>query len=98
MKMPEHLEAARVTRRFKGQDSIEDLYAFVECYEFLRDGLLDEKVSEPEGYKHEFDFKLVQTLPRVVYEVSEGGTIGERVGRSANLIVEPIKVDEDDEE
>jgi FAS-associated factor 2 len=97
MKMPEHLEAARVTRRFKGQDNIEELYAFVECYEFLKDGPAGEEVSKPEGYEHEFDFRLVQTLPRVVYEVSEGGTIGERVGRSGNLIVEPIKANEDEE-
>ena len=97
IKMPEHLEAARVTRRFKGQDNIEELYAFVECYEFLKDGPAGEEVSKPEGYEHEFDFRLVQTLPRVVYEVSEGGTIGERVGRSGNLIVEPIKADEDGE-
>jgi FAS-associated factor 2 len=97
MKMPEHLEAARVTRRFKGQNSIEELYAFVECYEFLKDGSASEEVSKPEGYEHEFDFRLVQTLPRVVYEISEGGTIGERVGRSGNLIVEPIKGDEDEE-
>jgi FAS-associated factor 2 len=97
MKMPEHLEAARVMRRFKGQESIEELYAFVECYEFLRDGTAAEEVSKPEGYEHEFKFRLVQTLPRVVYEVSEGGTIGERVGRSGNLIVEPIKGDEDED-
>jgi FAS-associated factor 2 len=97
MKMPEHLEAARVTRRFRGQDGIEELYAFVECYEFLRDGTVAEKVSKPHGYNHKFDFRLVQTLPRVVYEVAEGGTIGERVGRSGNLIVEPIKDDEDED-
>jgi FAS-associated factor 2 len=97
IKMPEHLEAARVTRRFKGQDDIEKLYAFVECYEFLGDESVSTKVNKPEGYKHEFDFRLVQTLPRVVYEVAEGGTIGERVGRSGNLIVEQIKPDEDEE-
>ena len=97
IKMPEHLEAARVTRRFKGQDDIEKLYAFVECYEFLSDESVSTEVSKPEGYKHEFDFRLVQTLPRVVYEVAEGGTIGERVGRSGNLIVEQIKPDEDEE-
>jgi FAS-associated factor 2 len=97
MKMPEHLEAARVTRRFKGQDSIEELYAFVECYEFIKDGSAAEEVNKPDGYKHEFYFRLVQTLPRVVYEIAEGGTIGERVGRSGNLIVEPIKSDEDED-
>lgn len=95
LKMP---EAARVMRRFKGSDGIEELYAFVDCYKFLQEGTASEKASEPEGYKHEFDFRLVQTLPRVVYDVDDGGTIAARVGKSGNLIVEPIKEDEVEED
>lgn len=96
LKMP---EAARVMRRFRASDAIEELYAFVDCYEFIQDGsATEEDVSVPEGYKHEFEFRLVQTLPRVVYGVEDGGTIGERVGRSGNLIVEPIAGEEDDED
>ncbi|KAG4437490.1 hypothetical protein IFR05_007045 [Cadophora sp. M221] len=95
LKMP---EAARVMRRFNGGDGIEELYAFVDCYQFLQSDSIAENVNEPKGYKHEFDFRLVQTLPRVVYEVEDGGTIGERVGRSGNLIVEPIKDDEDEDD
>jgi len=95
LKMP---EAARVMRRFKAEDDIEELYAFVDCYESLQDGSAADKVERPVGYKHEFDFRLVQTLPRVVYGVEDGGTIGERVGRSGNLIVEPIKKDEDEDD
>jgi FAS-associated factor 2 len=98
LKMPAEMAAARVMRQFRAGDGIEELYAFVDCYEFLQDEGGVEKVAKPEGYKHEFDFRLVQTLPRVVYEVSAGGTIGERVGRSGNLIVEPIKDEEEDEE
>ncbi|KAI9056234.1 hypothetical protein LZ554_001162 [Drepanopeziza brunnea f. sp. 'monogermtubi'] len=97
LKMP---EAARVMRRFRAGDSIEELYAFVDCYEFVQDGsTADDEVSKPEGYKHEFGFRLVQTLPRVVYGVEDEGTIGERVGKSGNLIVESITDgDEDDED
>lgn len=97
VKMSEFLGAERVMRRFKSDDPLEELYAFVECYEFLRDGTELGGEEKPEGYKHEFRFRLVQTLPRVVFEVEEGGSIGERVGRSGNLIVEEITEDEDEE-
>ncbi|CZT12366.1 hypothetical protein WAI453_001740 [Rhynchosporium graminicola] len=95
LKMP---EAARVMRRFRPDDELEELYAFVDCYEFVKAGPATESVDRPQGYKHVFDFRLVQTLPRVVYGVEDGGTVGERVGRSGNLIVEPIKDDEEDDE
>lgn len=98
LKMPEHIAAARVTRRFRGDDNVEAMYAFVECYELLQNGDIDEDIAQPDGYKHEFGFRIVQTLPRVVYEVDEGGSIGERIGRSGNLIVEEIKDDEEEGE
>jgi FAS-associated factor 2 len=69
----------------------------VECYDFIKDGSVIEDVAKPEGYEHKFEFQLVATLPRVVYGAEEGGTIGERVGKSGNLIVEPITEDEDEE-
>jgi len=99
LKMP---EAARIMRRFAGDAPIEELYAFVECYEFVRDGgggvvEAETVVEQPVGYEHSFKFRLVSTLPRVVYSVEDGGTIAEKVGRSGNLIVEPIAVDEDDD-
>lgn len=34
---------------------------------------------------------------RVIYEVTEGRIIGERVRRSSNLIIEQIKPDEEEE-
>lgn len=97
LKMPEHMAAARVTRRFRASDSVDAVYAFVECYDILQDGV-DEKAEKPEGYKHEFGFRIVQTLPRVVYGIDEAGSIGERIGRSGNLIVEEIKGEDDDED
>lgn len=93
LKMP---EAARVMRRFAADAAIEELYAFVDCYD-LEDGTSAGEVSKPDAYEHEFDFRLVSTLPRVVYDPESGGTIGERVGRSGNLIVEPIADGENEE-
>ncbi|KAG0651466.1 UBX domain-containing 10 [Hyphodiscus hymeniophilus] len=94
LKMP---EAARIIRRFPSDAGVEELYAFVECYEFVTLGVELESVPKPEGYEHKYDFRLVSTLPRVVYEPENGGTIIERVGKSGNLIVEPIKDDEDED-
>jgi FAS-associated factor 2 len=94
LKMP---EAARIMRKFPADAGIEELYAFVECYGFIKDGAEIESVPKPEGYEHRFDFRLVSTLPRVVYDPEEGGTIAERVGKSGNLIVEPIKDDEEED-
>lgn len=93
LKMP---EAARIMRRFRSGDDIEGLYAFVDCYDLVKDGSVGEKAEKPATYEHRFDFRLVQTLPRVVFDVESGGTIGERVGKSGNLIVETI-IDEDEE-
>ncbi|KAH8811380.1 hypothetical protein F5884DRAFT_699957 [Xylogone sp. PMI_703] len=97
LKMP---EAARIMRRFDGGADIEELYAFVECYDIVTGGETEAEssdVTKPEGYEHSFEFQLVSTLPRVVYDVASGGTILERVGKTGNLIVESI-VDEDEDE
>ncbi|KAG4025971.1 hypothetical protein MFRU_047g00350 [Monilinia fructicola] len=90
-------EGERITRRFDADSEIEELYAFVECLGLLEDGK-EYNRQKPEGYEHKYDFRLVQSIPRVVYEIGEGGTIGARIGKSANLIVEPIDEEEDDDE
>jgi FAS-associated factor 2 len=93
LRMPESAE--RITRKFRATASIEELYAFVECYEIIKDGSALEKANEPPNFKHTYGFKLVTPMPRTVYDLEEGGTIGERVGRSGNLIVEPILDDDE---
>ncbi|EEP82195.1 conserved hypothetical protein [Uncinocarpus reesii 1704] len=90
----------RVIRRFPGNSNIEELYAFVECYEVLKAQYEDAassaaEVTEPEGFEHKYGFRLVSPMPRVVYEVTTGGTVKERVGKGGNLLVEIIQ-DEDD--
>lgn len=94
LRMPESAE--RITRKFSATASIEELYAFVECYEIIKDGPISEKASEPLNFEHTYAFRLVTPMPRTVYDLKDGGTIGDRVGKSGNLIVEPI-LGEDDE-
>jgi FAS-associated factor 2 len=100
LKMP---EAARVMRKFRSEDSIDELYAFVECYDLINGGegssvaASEKQTEKPTGYDHRYNFQIVSTLPRVVYGVEGGGTLGEKVGRSGNLIVEEI-VDGDEDE
>ncbi|CAG8954276.1 hypothetical protein HYFRA_00005896 [Hymenoscyphus fraxineus] len=97
LKMP---EAARVMRKFRAGDNIEEIYAFVECYELINgeDSASEKVPQKPEDYKHEYGFRLVSTLPRVVYDLESEGNIGEKVGKSGNLIVEPITDDDEDDD
>lgn len=87
----------RVVRKFAADAHIEELYAFVECYEVLNDAD-NARVEEPKGFEHEYGFQLVSPMPREVYDVATGGTIKERIGRSGNLIVERRDGDDDDED
>jgi len=90
----------RVIRKFRPEADLEELYAFVECHDLLEDeGELSEKSTpEPEGYEHEYKFRLVSPMPREVYDLEKGGSIRDRIGRSGNLIVEQIAGEEDDDD
>ncbi|KAI0395201.1 UBX domain-containing protein [Xylariaceae sp. FL0594] len=102
--------AGRIVRRFTADTTVEELYAFVECYDILttnpelngedeKRGFTDDDLpaEKPEGYAHVYGFRIASPLPRVVYEPSESATIGERIGRSGNLIVE-TSIDDSDSE
>jgi FAS-associated factor 2 len=94
------LKHERVTRRFKADTPLEELYAFVECYDMLQEEEVATQhgdIPEPEGFDHEYKFQLVSPMPRIIYSVADGGTILDKVGRSGNLIVEYIDGDEDEE-
>lgn len=86
----------RIMRRFVPEADIEELYAVVECYEVLQDEARPADVGEPAGFQHQYSFRLVSPMPRVVYAVEDGGTIRDKIGRGGNLLVEPIE--DDDEE
>lgn len=106
--MPEGLGGERVVRRFAPEAPVEELYAFVECYDMLREGgeeelaAAEKKPRQPNDYEHEYMFRIFSTLPRIEYTCSEEGTMGENIGKSGNLVVEEICYDsdynEDDEE
>ncbi|KAK5705888.1 UBX domain-containing protein 10 [Elasticomyces elasticus] len=98
------VDGERVVRRFEAGAELEELYAWVECYDLLQGGREEEEevteekgVEAPEGYEHEYKFRLVSPMPREVYDLEKGGRIRDRIGRSGNLIVEKV-VGEDDED
>ncbi|KAF7505967.1 hypothetical protein GJ744_012409 [Endocarpon pusillum] len=91
----------RVIRGFRADADLEEVYAFVECYDVWKeaaaaDTMSEKEVLEPAGFEHTYGFRLVSPMPRIVYDLQEGGSIGKRIGRGGNLIVEPIE--EDDQE
>lgn len=97
------LNGERVTRRFLLEADIEELYAFVECYDLVQQGQaeLSEKdtpTMKPVDFQHVYKFKLVSPLPREVYAVEAGGRIRDKIGRSGNLLVERVVGEEEDAE
>ncbi|KAF2816106.1 UBX domain-containing protein [Mytilinidion resinicola] len=89
----------RIVRKFAAEKPIEELYAFVECYDILQSQEpISEKVFKPDDFEHEYKFKLVSPMPREAYELSAGGSIKDRIGRSGNLIVERTEDDDDEGE
>ncbi|PGH15963.1 hypothetical protein AJ79_02130 [Helicocarpus griseus UAMH5409] len=89
----------RIVRRFSGSAAIEELYAFVECYDIISAGGKDseaEDVQPPKEFEHKYGFRLVSPMPRVVYEIDAGGSVGEKIGRGGNLLVEAIEDDDDE--
>lgn len=102
VKMPEATGAGRVIRRFAGSTTVEELYAFVECYDLLQkpgdDSELDEKMNGgPQGYEHVYKFRLASLMPREVFEPSTEKTLRETIGKTGNLIVEDV-IEEDEDE
>ncbi|KAF1986395.1 hypothetical protein K402DRAFT_393873 [Aulographum hederae CBS 113979] len=91
-------DGERIVRKFAPNAPMEELYAFVECYDVLQEEI-DEKVDEPESdFEHKYDFRLVSPMPREAYKLEAGGTVREKIGRSGNLIVERIDADDDEDE
>ncbi|KAI4722269.1 UBX-domain-containing protein [Aureobasidium sp. EXF-10727] len=90
----------RVIRKFGADAPLEELYAFVECYDILQNNELasEKDVTKPSGYSHEYEFQLVSPMPREVYGLDQGGTLKSRVGRSANLMVEKLVEGDDEDE
>ncbi|KAK2762174.1 hypothetical protein FQN54_001183 [Arachnomyces sp. PD_36] len=87
----------RVVRKFAPDADIEELYAYVECYDVMAEADESTHVSKPADYEHKYGFRLVSPMPRMAYEIEAGGSVRERIGRGANLLVETIEDDDDEE-
>jgi FAS-associated factor 2 len=88
----------RVIRRFTPDTTVDDLYTFVECYSLLSEGLSEKEPSPPPiDYTHTFKFQLASPLPRKVFSIGSSSTLEKEIGRSGNILVEPLE-DEDEEE
>lgn len=88
----------RVIRKFANTATVEELYAFVECYHIMLSEKHSEPALQPEGYKHEYDFRLVSPMPRLVYDLESKGTVGDRLGNNGTLIVESVNSDDEEDE
>lgn len=89
----------RVVRKFRATDTVETVYNFVDTYN-LRDKSSSSNVSEPSAdYTHTFNFLLVSPYPRTVHHADKFKEIQNEQGLwpSANLIVEELTSDDDEE-
>ena len=98
LKMPEESGAGRIVRRFPQDAPMEELYAFVECYDVEESEGSVKDMAKPADYEHEYRFRIASTIPREVYEPSTTATMGQKIGRSGNLIVEEVTGETDEEE
>ena len=99
--------AERVVRRFHASDGIEEVYAYVECYDILSSteeqvaggpAAAEEKPDVDADFTHAYAFRLVSPMPREVFDVRDGGSVGARIGRSGNLIVEAVSAEDEEGE
>ncbi|SPQ19754.1 8c8727d7-bddb-4dc5-9649-93615069d26a [Thermothielavioides terrestris] len=98
LNMPASSGAGRVVRRFTSQTTTEELYAFVECYDLLGQQRGEKAPEKPEGYEHKYAFRIASVMPREILEPSAATTLGEKLGRGGNLVVEDIDPDDEDDE
>ena len=92
----------RVVRKFSGNQTIDDIYAFVECYDLIKDGAVVPEPTEipSPDYVHEYTFQLASTLPRQVIPADAGIKISDNkiIWPSASLVVEVDLSDDEEEE
>lgn len=89
----------RLVRKFQAASPLEELYAYVECYDMPAvEGTRSAQIQPPENYEHDYGFRLVSPMPRKVIDLAQGGSIVDRVGRGANLIVETLDDEDKDHE
>ncbi|KAG9284715.1 hypothetical protein G9A89_002600 [Geosiphon pyriformis] len=89
----------RLIRNFRGNESVEAIYTFVDTYHLRTELTSTSPSSPPNNYVHTFDFLLVSPYPRTIHHPDSQKTIKEEPGLwpSAQLHVEGL-VEESEEE
>lgn len=85
------LSGNRIIHNFASSQTLEDIYAYVECYDFLNDSSLEKfPLSPPENYTHEYKFQLASAMPRQVLLADKGTLVKDEksVWPSGALVVE----------
>ncbi|KAK9767901.1 UBX domain-containing protein 10 [Basidiobolus ranarum] len=94
-KMP---SGERVVRRFRGDEKVEDVYAFVDTYSLSADRDFEAVSQNPvPDYVHEYTFHLVSPFPRTVVELSSKDLKIRDVPAlwpSANLLIEDLDLED----
>lgn len=88
-----------VTKFLAESQSVEDIYAFVDCYDLLQSENLAQ-VEKPAGYAHVYNFNLVSPMPRFIVPVDKQKLIKDEKSLFPNgsLIVEEIEEDDEEQE
>ena len=82
-------DGEKVSRKFERGTGMDSVYAWVECRGVEVEEVDPEQEDELlQGYTHTYAFRLVNPFPRKVFMCGEGGTVGEHLWPSGNLIVE----------
>lgn len=89
-------DGERVIRKFRGSDSLEVLYQFVEVYPHLNDTVVDQVHKPPPDYAYPYNFTIHSPFPRTVYHPDPETLISDVKGLwpSATLIVDTNDNDE----
>lgn len=82
-------DGRRAIRRFKESDKLEALYTFVDGQLFPAD-MEGDGEEEPQGYVHEWEFRLAVAFPRSEVPFVKGRNVGDvdALRGGANLVVE----------
>ncbi|QSL65247.1 hypothetical protein MERGE_002556 [Pneumocystis wakefieldiae] len=87
----------RIVRKFDANASIEEIYAFIECYD-INTKELHEPIEKPLNYVHKFSFQLVSPMPRQIirYDTKQKILEEKNLYPSGNIIVENLDEDKND--
>lgn len=91
------LSGHRLIHRFRGTQTLDDIYAFVECQDILTNSFIRETPkAPPAGYVHKYSFELASTMPRKVLIPDKTTQIkdAKHVWPSASLVVEVEDVED----